>query len=87
MINADIASQTLRSLEERINRVQFLLRGDQEEESREPPSNKLSVGARLERLETSLANLKHNSSVVQQLLQLREHPATSRSRQTLKGRL
>lgn len=67
-----MASQTLRSLEERMNRVQLILRGDNEEHDREPSPDKLSVAARLERLEASLANLKHNSNVVQQLLQLRE---------------
>lgn len=72
MTDANMACKTLRSLEERMNRIQVILRGDNEEESHEPPSDKLSVAARLERLETSLANLKHNSNIVQQLLQLRE---------------
>jgi len=72
MAESTIVSQTLRSLEERLDRLQFLLHGDELEKSLEPSSDKLSVGARLERLENSLANLRHNSNIVQQLLQLRE---------------
>ena len=64
---------TLTLLEERLQRVYFLLHGDTvEDDSTASPSSRDTVAARLRRLEASMDALKTSSGTVQRLLDLRK---------------
>lgn len=67
------AEQTLSTLEERLQRLQFLLHGDLDTtDANFPVDAHSSVTARLQRLDRSMQSLKDHSSAVSQLLSLRE---------------
>lgn len=77
MDHETIGLQTLRSLEERLSRLHFLLHGDEDVSNATASTassnpQAIPVAAQLQKLERSMQTLSDRSETISRLLQLRE---------------